>query len=516
MRDIRNFIQDLDEKGLLQRITRKIDKDTELMPLVRVQYDALDDEDRKAFLFENVTDPRGKTYNGSVAVSLLGTKDVYACAVGCERDQLRERITNGISNPIEPVMIAEGEEAPSREEVHIGDSLLEHEGLLEFPVPISTLGFDPAPFFTAPYWITKDPVTGGRNVGTYRAMIKEPAKTGIMISPPNQLGIQWRMCKAMGIPYLEAAMVIGAPIEVGMVSVSGLPYGVDELAVAGGIVGRPLRLTKGLTVDLDVPADAEIIIEGRIMTDGLEEEGPFGEFSGYMGMPGMHPVFEVTSISHRKNPVYQAIISEVPPSESSVMRAVFVEAQLYKLLKKDMGITGITDVAVHDTAGSNNLCVIQIDKKGPAQVWQALHAVSAFTPTFGKIVIAVDPDIDPYNAELINWAMCYHMQPHRDIEILKGKVGVLDPSCAPADASPMEQAYPMPNGNSIMLIDATRKWPYPPISLPPKDVMENAFKIWDEEGLPKVKPRKIWYGYELGLWDDELRQKAKDAVKTEK
>ena len=147
------------------------------------------------------------------------------------------------------------------------------------------------------------------------------------------------------------------------------------------------------------------------------------------------------------------------------------------------------------------------------EIWQGLRGVAAFSPGFGKFVVAVDHDIDPADPDCVNWAMSYHAQPHRDIEILNRKVGLLDPSCAPLTAPHSEQVFPKPNGNSIMLIDATRKWDYPPISLPPKDIMENAKKLWEKMDLPPLTPKGIWYGYELGFWNDELRQLAKGALK---
>ena len=513
MRNLRNFIQELEAKDLLFRIDRTVCKDTELMPLVRWQYAALPEEKRKAFLFEKVKDCHGKVYDSSVAVSLLGTKSVYACAAGCAPEQLRDRLISGIANPIEPVVINDSV-IPVHEEVHTGDSLLAHGGLNEFPVPISTLGFDPAPFFTSGHWITRDPNTGSRNVGTYRGMVQKPDRIGVMIGAQNQLNMHRNLYHSKGLPYMEAALVLGSPVEVGMASVARIAYGVDELAIAGGIVGEPIRMTKGLTVDLDVPADAEIVIEGRFPTDKMDFEGPFGEFSGYMGMREMQPYFEVTCITHRKNPIYQAYISEMPPSESSVMRGIFAEAQIFKLLRHDVGITGLLDVAVHNTVGSNNYCVLQMKKKGPAEVWQALRCAANFSPGFGKIIIAVDSDINPRDPDLVNWALCYHIQPHRDIEILKNKVGILDPSTAPLTAPHSGQVYPRPHGNSAMLIDATRKWDYPPISLPPKDIMEAARGVWEEIGLPELQePSGIWYGYELGFWNDELRQLAKDILK---
>ena len=218
---------------------------------------------------------------------------------------------------------------PAQEEVHQGDKLMEHGCLEEFPVPISTPGFDNAPYFTAANWVSKDPETGIRNVGNYRGMIKSATRVGIMNPPIKDLRVQWEKCRKMGKP-LEAAIVVGPVPAVGYCSAVRFPHDVDELAVSGGIAGEPIDLVKCRTVDLEVPATAEIVIEGLLPTDSMEREGPFGEFTGYMAPEVIGPYFNITCITHRKNPIFNVFLSQFPPSESSTMRCVGEEANLYK------------------------------------------------------------------------------------------------------------------------------------------------------------------------------------------
>jgi 4-hydroxy-3-polyprenylbenzoate decarboxylase len=272
-----------------------------------------------------------------------------------------------------------------------------------------------------------------------------------------------------------------------------------------------MRLVKGLTVDLNVPAEAEIILEGFIDADYLEDEGPFGEMTGYMGMNGMSSVLEITCIYHRKTPIYQAFISEFPPSESSTMRGLFYEANMIKRIR-GMGIEGLKDVAIWNNVASNNWCVIQMAKRNQAQVWQVLRAAAAYDVGFGKYIIAVDPDINPRDTQAVIWSLCYATQPYRDTEIGQHKAGILDPSCAPQTVPISERIYPTPNGNSVIMIDATRKWPYPPVSLPAKEYMERGKALWEALGLPEVRLDGIWHGYELGVWNDDLRERAKNAT----
>ncbi|GAB4247094.1 MAG: UbiD family decarboxylase [Thermoleophilia bacterium] len=507
--DFREYLETLEQKGLLRKVASPICKDTELMPLVRLQFRGLPAEERTAFLFEDVRDVAGKKYSGSLAVGVLGaSRAVYAAALGCGTNDIVERWAEVHRSYVDPVVVSGG---PVKEEIHVGDELLAHGGILEFPHPISTPGFDPAPFFTSPYWVTKDPETGVRNVGTYRAMVKAPDRTGVMVHQSQHIGIHFHKARALG-KHLEAAVVVGAVPAVGLCSVAKIPYGIDEYSVAGGIAGGPLKLVKCETVDLEVPAGAEIVIEGYIDGTYREAEAPFGEYTGYMGTRVANPVFHVTAITHRKNPVYQAFLSQFPPSESSLIRKLAYDGVYLKFLKRDANIPGILDVQLHEATGSYGLMVIQMKKTHPAQPWQALNAAVALDPTIGKMIVAVDEDIDPSDADAVNWAMSYRMRPHLDVRITTGKASILDPSSAPPEASVDVQRFPPPVGTSAILIDATRKWDYPPTSLPAREYMERALERWEREGLPELSLKKPWFGYELGYWDEEARREAKAAV----
>jgi 4-hydroxy-3-polyprenylbenzoate decarboxylase len=175
----------------------------------------------------------------------------------------------------------------------------------------------------------------------------------------------------------------------------------------------------------------------------------------------------------------------------------------------------VQDVVFHEAGGSMNLIIVKIKKQHASDVWRALNIAVSLDTVYGKIVVAVDEDIDPYNLESVMWAMTYRMQPHRDMQIIRGQSCQLDPSTAPPGASDAEQYYPGVRGNSALLVDATRKWEYPPVSLPKKQFMENALKIWEEEGLPKLKLREPWYGYTMGDWPSVYDEEAEMAVRGE-
>src|SRR3990172_2807709 len=176
-RDLREYLAALEKAGKLVRVQFGVNKDTELHPMVRVQYRGLKEADRRAFLFEKIHDPKGKEYTVPYVVCCMaGSRQIYALGMQCGVDEIGEKWERAQLNPIPPVVVQEG---PVQEEVHVGPTLLEHEGLGEFPIPISTPGYDNAPYLTAPYIITRDPETGTHNIGTYRAQIKSPTRTGV-------------------------------------------------------------------------------------------------------------------------------------------------------------------------------------------------------------------------------------------------------------------------------------------------------------------------------------------------
>ncbi len=507
-KDLREYIKVLEETGNLVRMKRLINKDTELMPLVRWQYRGLAEESRKAFFFENVCDVKDKKYAIPVVTACYaGTRKIYALGMGCDPDKIMEKWSQAQANPVKPVLVST---APVQEVVFMGDSLLERGGLGELPVPISTPGFDNGPYLTAPFWISKDPETGVANIGTYRTMIKSPTRVGIFCQQPSHMRQHWQQCKDRGMKTLQAAIVLGATPNIAYCSVAKIPFGTSEYAVAGGIAGEPIPLVKCKTVDLEVPATAEIVIEGEIPTDYLEREGPFGEHTGYISGEFINLFMNVTCISHRKDPIYAAFFSQFPPSESSVLRGVAADAVFFKFLKYECNIPTVLDVHWHQESGSNQWCVIKMKRTNEAQPWQALLAASSYEPRVGKNIIVVDEDIDIYDPDSVIWAICYRMQADRDIRIVPGKMHITDPSVAPSVEGRAERVP-----GSALLINATRKWPYPPTALPGKEFMEKAKAIWEEEGLPPLTPKVPWYGYELGRWTDKNRREAEMALRGE-
>lgn len=507
-RDLHEYVDTLDKAGKLIRVTAPINKDTELHPLVRLQFRGLAEKDRKAFLFENVHDAKGKHFDIPVLVAAMaGSADIYALGMGCELDDIPGRWEEALENPIAPVTV---DSAPCQEVIIEGEQL-EKEGLGLLPVPISTPGFDNAPYTSASHWITKDPDNEMHNVGNYRGMIKSPTRMGTL---PGMIGVGMRrhidMWRAKGADRLPAAVVIGAPPHVTYTAVTRIPNDMCEYDVAGAIAGEPLELVRCHTQDLMVPAQAEIVIEGTVPSDQIEMEGPFGEFPGFMAHRDFSFFMDVSCITMRKKPIYLAILSQLPPSESSKMRHIGRAATARKLLH-DAGFETVSRVFYLECTGSNAVAIVKLKKRGDDE---GMRAIQTLAKNFiGKIFIAIDEDIFIENLEHILWAIAWRMQPYRDIDIVDTKLLSLDPSIAPPGASrglagPADQAP----RNTALLIDATMPWAYPPLSLPKKQYMERAIELWQEFQLPPLELRDPWFGYSLGHWTEEAEQEAELAT----
>jgi UbiD family decarboxylase len=503
--DLRELIAALEADGKLLRITREINKDTELHPLVRWQFRGLKEPDRKAFLFENVTDSKKRKYRGSVLVGgLAGSAAIYCLGLQCPPEEVADRWLHAMDHPLEPEMVSRG---PVTEEIHRGDDLLSHGGFNEFPIPISTPGFDNGPYITAGHWITKDPDTGKRNVGNYRGLIKGPGLSGIMTGTPQDMSRHWEQCRKKGIP-LEVAVAVGTVPVVSYAATQKVPPTMDELALAGGLAGEPIRLVKCQTVDLEVPATAEVVLEGIVPTRYLEEEGPFGESMGYVDPRTLSGVFELTCVTHRKNPIWVSIISQVTPSESSKIKAMGMATLIHRFLQRK-GLSSVLEVSLMEPlVNLRPYVVLRMKKKDDQDPWNAMNALLEYGDRVGKLVIAVDEDINPHDPVAVTWAITHRSQPHKDIKVVGDR---------PFGATPIGMVVTHPssrydNSESSLLIDATRKADFPPLSLPRKEYMERARQIWEELGLPRLEPQEPWHGYLLGYWPEDLDEEARLAA----
>jgi UbiD family decarboxylase len=510
--DFQSHLADLEKRGLLFRIDEPINKDTELHPLVRCQFvGGVPEQERRAFIFTNVVDSTGKKYDMPVVVgALAATPEIYSVGMGCPIDEISATWTKAIANPIPPIEVKTGR---CQDVVITGDDLKKPGGGLAFlPVPLSTPGFDAAPTLTATLCITKDPENGIANMSTNRAALKSTNRLGVRMSSRigGSGGYQhWLKYQKMGKP-MPCAIVVGCAPVVCYSGPQRLPSDFDELTVAGALAGRPIEVVKAKTVDLLVPANAEIVIEGLISTELLEPEGPFGESTGYVALEDYNLSMEVTAITHRKSPVLASIISQVTPSESSVMRKVALEPLFLSHLRNNVGLSGIRQVSMHEVLSNlRPLIFLQFANNTPrTEVWRGLQAASSRIADCGKIVIAVSEDVDPANANAIFWSMAYRSNPIEDVQVLPYRSPGHGPTSDRKSGAPSDPR----TANSTLLIDATLKHVMPPIALPAQPYMERAREIWARLNLPFISFQAPWHGYLLGDWSDAWEKFAVNAT----
>lgn len=494
--DFQEHLARLEAAGLVTRVERAINKDTELHPLVRWQFQGgLREDERRAFVFSNVVDSAGRRYDVPVAVgALAASAQIYAVGMGRPVDEIGDAWLHAIAHPIAPVRVTD---APCQDVVIKGDDLRRPDGGLKLlPVPISTPGYDAAPYLTATLCITEDPETGIRNMGTYRAALKAVDRLGVrMAARPGGAGgyLHWQKYRKLKKP-MPIAIVIGCAPVVMFTGPQKLPIDCDEMAVAGGLAGAPIRTVKAATIDLEVPADAEFVFEGLIDPELLEPEGPFGESHGHVALEGYNMSMRLTAITHKKKPVWVSILSEVTPSESSVMKRVAYEPRYLSHLRDTLAVKGVRRVAMHEPLSNlRKILFVQFARGVPrSEIWRALYGAASLQADIGKYVIAVSEDIDPDNPDAVFWSLAYRANPIEDVHI--------SPYRSPGHG-PKSHSQPGGGEESTMLIDATQKEPDPPLSLPKREFMERARTIWQELGLPPITPRAPWHGYSLGDWD---------------
>jgi 4-hydroxy-3-polyprenylbenzoate decarboxylase len=252
-----------------------------------------------------------------------------------------------------------------------------------------------------------------------------------------------------------------------------------------------------------VPAEAEIVIEGYIDTEYVEPEAPFGESHGHVALEEYNMPMRITAITHRRNAIVPSYLSQVAPSESSVIKRVAYEPLFLAHLRSTLGIRGVKRVSLHEPlTGLLRVTLVTVEKGMPrTEVWRALHGAAFFKGDCGKITVAVNDDIDPDNPNALLWAMAYRTNPVEDVLTVPHR----GQGHGPKRESEHEE-------DSTLLIDATMKGDMPPLALPKQEYMDRAKKIWERLGLPPLRPQAPWHGYSLGDWLPEWDAAAERAA----
>jgi 2,5-furandicarboxylate decarboxylase 1 len=394
-------------------------------------------------LFENVVGHPGWRVLGMAPANLRHA----ALAFGTSLHELIPHVAGLMTRRVAPRMVETG---PVKEVVRTGDAV----NLLEIPAHVAG-ALDAGPFIASGLAVTRDRDTGARNVSFHRLQVKGPNRTGILVLP-RHTHRNWQKYEERGEP-MPIAFVIGHhPLLYMAAAVTG-PYGMDELEVAGAFLGEPLSLVKCETVDLEVPADAEIVIEGHVLPGVREEEGPFSEFQDYyVAGSGRNPVIEYTAITRRHDAIYKAIQngSEV---EGCVYHKVPMAATLFRRLQTVGGFVELRNVRVMPGIFG---VVVQMVPRFRGEARQVLMAALSGEYLHQKMAIAVDEDVDVYNDWEILWSLNTRVDPEQDITVIPNLRG------HPMDPTGMELGHAGEPGwqrvGSKVLIDATA----PPTSEP--------------------------------------------------
>ena len=363
-------------------------------------------------IFENI-----EGYKHSVTTNVFGSRKKYAQILGVPQESLIDEWVKRSNSEIEPKEVNDG---PIKETIITGSRV----DLKELPV-LTHFSEDAGPYITAGIVVAKHPQTGIRNASFHRLQVKGPQRLGISLHSRRHLWEYQRIAEEKG-QALEVAVIIGAhPL---FYFGSGLwkgPIGGDEYNIAGGFLGMPLEIVKGETVDLEFPANAEIVLEGKILPHVREDEGPFGEFTGYASKNSTRHVMEVSAILQRHDAIYQDIVSGMS-TEHTLLLGIPQEARIFEQLKSV--VPTIKAVSYPSSGTCRFHCYISMNKAAEGQPSNAIF--SAFAEDLSlKLVIVVDDDIDVYNEKEVLWALATRFQADKDLFVANRCMGaLLDPS----------------------------------------------------------------------------------------
>lgn len=457
-RDLREFLDHLEKEGELARVREPVDLEYEMGAVCRHVLD------RKgpALLFEH---PRGCSV--PVVAGVFATRRRFAMALETSVEEVHQEWIRRTKVPLAPRLVATG---PCKENILSGKDV----DVRRFSIPTWNEK-DGGPYITLPCHITKDPVSGERNAAVYRTQVHDRNTVGILAAPYRHLA-QHRARAGFDRPF-PVAIALGLDPVIHISSTSCFPLGVDELAMAGALRGEPVELVKCETIPVEVPAHAEIVLEGEILPGELEEEGLFGEFTGYYGLREPRPVIRITAITHRNNPIHLATYEGRPPQETNVLMGVPAEVEILRTVS----IPGIVKVHLTEGGCSAFNAVVSINK--PFEGYGKMMGLSVLGTWGGRYIknlIVVDADVDPYDLTQVEWALATRVQPKRDVEILGDLTGItLDPSLSE------DERRSGKSRTSKMIIDATRydAGAFEEPCGPKRDVMERVVREWRKYGI---------------------------------
>ena len=455
--NISQFLSAIDRAGELARISEPVKAKLELAEIAdRVMKQA---GGGKALYFENVILDNGERSKYPVAINLFGSMRRISLALGVENlDDIGERITEMLDLKVPEGLVGKlamltrlleigkfpprvrGGKPPCQEILLQGDDI----DLSKLPI-ITCWPEDGGPYITLPMVISKDPKRGIRNVGMYRVQVLGPQSLAMHWQRHKVGAAHWREMAEKG-EKMSVVIAIGAdPASVYSAS-APLPPTIDEFLFAGFLRKSPVSLAKAVTCELEVPAEADFVIEGYIdPSEPLVVEGPFGDHTGFYSEADLYPQVHVTAVTMRRNPVYATTIVGRPPMEDYYLGHA-TERIFLPLLK--LTVPEIVDYHMPAEGIFHNLVFVSIDKQYPGQAYKVMNALwGQGLMSLAKVLVILDKDVNVRNVQEAWWVALNHIDPERDVRFSMGPIDVLDHS---------SRAFTY---GSKMGIDATRKWP---------------------------------------------------------
>jgi 4-hydroxy-3-polyprenylbenzoate decarboxylase len=478
--DLRDFIRTLEKEGELRRISLEVDPVLEMTEFA----DRAVKSGGPALLFEK---PKGS----SIPVLMNAFASMRRMEMAFEVSSIDE-ITARISGMLEmqapqglieklkmlPKLAELGSFFPKMVSGGPVKDVVRHDGFSLFDYPIlKCWPQDGGRFITLPLVFSKNPDTGKRNCGMYRMQVYDERTTGMHWQTHKQGAEHYRrLLKEGRQKRMDVAVAIGADPAVMYSAILPLPPDLDEMMFAGFLRGKPVEMVKCETSDLEVPAQAEIVLEGYVELGELRTEGPFGDHTGFYSLEDEYPVFHVTCVTQRKNPIYATTIVGPPPMEDFYMGKA-IERIFLPLMR--LQLPEVRDISMPAEGVFHNLILVSIRKSYPGHARKVMSAIWGLGQAmFSKCIVVVDEDVNVQDVREVAWKALNNIDPERDIQFTLGPVDSLD------------HASRLANYGSKMGIDATKKWPgegfsrpWPDVIRMSEDVRRRVDDLWKRAGL---------------------------------
>jgi 4-hydroxy-3-polyprenylbenzoate decarboxylase len=478
--DLRDFIRALEKKKELKRISFEVDPKLEITEFA----DRSVKSGGPALLFEN---PKGSkvpvlinsfasTRRMEIALKVESVEEIGARI----SEYLEMRMPEGLLNKLKmlPKLAEIGAFFPKIVSKGACQEVVRTEGFSLYDYPVLTCWPDDGgPFITLPMVFSRNPDTGKRNCGMYRLQIFDERTTGMHWQTHKQGAEHYRRRVAEGkSTRMDVAVAIGSDPATMYSAILPLPPDLDEMIIAGFLRGSPVEMVKCHTIDLEVPANAEIVLEGYVELGELRTEGPFGDHTGYYSLADQYPVFHVTCITQKKEPIYATTIVGPPPMEDFYMGKA-IERIFLPLMR--MQIPEVRDMCMPAEGIFHNMMLISIRKSYPGHARKVMSAIWGLGQAmFTKCIVVVDEDVDVQNISEVAWRALNNIDPERDIQFTMGPIDSLD------------HASRLINYGSKMGVDATRKWPgegftrpWPEVLRMSPGVKQRVGELWKKAGL---------------------------------